>query len=571
MFLFNARAAIWLLTLLETLLVLATVALVWLRSRSHPPALPARLHSAFFALAQRKFLSVVAVGLLSFTLRAALIPLLGIPEPRWNDEFSYLLAGKTFASGRITNPTPPLWVHFETFHVIMQPSYMSMYTPGQGLILSLGQRIASCPWLGVLLIAAIMCSALTWMLQGWMPPAWALFGGLLAVLRLGVLSFWMNSYWCPALAATGGALILGALPRIKKTPRINAAVALAIGLVILANSRPYEGFVLSLTVAGSLLVWLFSKKRPSLSVIVRKVALPLALVLTAGAVATGYYYWRVTGSPVRMTYNVDRETYAVVPYFIFFSPRAVPAYHHPVIRNYYAGWEVGEFQEATSFIGFLRRNRHKALDLWRFYFGPALSVPLFALPWTLRDRRMRFPLIAGAVFCLALLVQTWTFPHYTAPATGLVYILIVQCLRHLRMWRWHTTQTGRALVYGVALASVGMWALRLGAVVTHTPIEPSWPRGNLDRPRIIAQLTQLPRPQLVLVRYGPHHNADLDWVYNEPDIPHARVIWAHDMGSQNDELLHYFSDRQVWVLDVDDSTPQLSPYPSPPPSSSATP
>jgi hypothetical protein len=562
---FTARLAMWLLTLLEAVLVVAAVALAWMRSRRQPPAQPARLYSDFAAFARRQTLSVVSVGLLSLTLRLALLPLLGIPQPRWNDEFSYLLAGKTFASGRVTNPTPPLWVHFETFHVIMQPTYMSMYTPGQGLVLALGERIANYPWIGVLLITAIMCSALTWMLQGWMPPTWALFGGLLAVLRLGVLSFWMNSYWCPALAATGGALILGALPRVRKARSASAAAVMGLGLIVLANSRPFEGFVLSLTVAGSLFAWLFSKQRPSVSILARKFILPLALVLAAGALATGYYYWRVTGSPIRMTYKVDRDTYAVVPYFIFFPPRPVPSYNHAVLRNYYAGWEVGEFQQARSFLGFLRRNRHKALDLWRFYIGPALTIPLFALPWALRDRRMRFPIIASAIFIGALLIQTWTFPHYTAPATGLVYLLVVQCFRHLRLWRWRTTQLGRGLVNVAVVSSIGMIVLRSVAIVTHTPIEPHWPRGNLDRPRIIAQLMQLPRPQLVLVRYGPHHNADLDWIYNDPDIPRAKLIWAHDMGDANRELLQYFFDRQVWLLEVDDSTPQLSPYPPPAP------
>jgi hypothetical protein len=554
----HPRVALWLLTILEGLLVLATVGLVWLRSRRAHSQPISRFPGWFVTLARDKTRAVIAVGLLSVGLRVALLPLLGIPQPRWNDEFSYLLAGKTFASGRLTNPTPPQWVHFETFHVIMQPSYMSMYTPGQGLVLGFGQRFSGYPWLGVLLITAIMCSALTWMLQGWMPPTWALFGGVLSVLRLGVLSFWMNSYWCPAVAATGGALILGALPRIRKSPSVGTAIALGIGLIILANSRPYEGFVLSVTVAGALLIWLIGNKRPPISVIARKFLLPLLLVLAAGGAATGYYYFRVTGSPFRMAYKVNRETYAVTPYFIFFSPRPVPSYHHPVMANYYAGWEVREFTRARSLRGFIIRNRHKAIDLWRFFVGPVLTIPLFMLPWTVRDRRMRFPLIASGVFILALLIQTWTFPHYTAPATGLVYIFVVQCLRHLYVWHRGSTQAGRALVHAVVVSSVAMIALRLVAIVTHTAIEPRWPRGNLDRPAIIAQLSQLPRPQLILVRYGPHHNADLDWIYNEPDIPHARVIWAHDMGDANAELLHYFSDRQVWLLDIDDSTPRLS-------------
>jgi hypothetical protein len=146
-------------------------------------------------LAAKKAVAVFVVFALSLTIRLAILPFVPVPTPQNHDEFSNLLAADTFASGRLTNRTHPFWQHFETFHIEHQPTYMSMYPPGSGLLLAVGQRTLGVPWVGVLIATAAMCASITWMLQAWLPPYWAFLGGLLALMRIGLFSYWVNSFW----------------------------------------------------------------------------------------------------------------------------------------------------------------------------------------------------------------------------------------------------------------------------------------------------------------------------------------------------------------------------------------
>lgn len=510
------------------------------------------------AVARRRRLSVLLCFTTVMVVRVALLPVMPAPPLAFQDDFSYLLAADTFAHWRLANPPHPMWTHFETFHVIFHPTYASMYPPFQGLLLLLGKMLGH-PFVGVALSLGLMCAAICWMLQAWLPPGWALLGGLLPTARIGIFTYWANSYCGGAVAAIGGALVLGAWPRIVRRPRLRDALVLGLGLAILANSRPYEGFILSLPVAVYLFLWMLGKRRPPPEVILPRVVLPVFLLLTMTGGAMGYYFSRVTGSPIRMPYQVNRAAYGVAPYFVWQTQNAVPAYRHAAMRDFYMHIELPAYQRMRSANGFVHETAIKFLVIWGFYLGPVLTIPLLALPWTLRDRRIRRLMVTGMFSVIGVVVVTFFIPHYVAVITAIIIALVLQSMRHLRLWRPEGRAIGTALVRALVMLSVVLIPLHAWL----------WARGDTknlasigpQRARIMIALEALPDKQLVIVRYRPQHDPLQEWVYNDADIDGSKVVWARDMGpEQNRELIHYYKDRRVWVVEVDDRTAKLDEY-----------
>jgi hypothetical protein len=383
------------------------------------------------------------------------------------------------------------------------------------------------------------------------------------------------------VAATAGALILGALPRILRFERARDALLMGLGLAILANSRPYEGFLFSLPVAAVLLSWLFKKKGARWRASMWRVAAPLSLALVLAALASGFYFWRVTGNPFLMPQKLNRDTYAAAPYFVFQSPKPIRAYHHEALRYFYEVEEYAAYGNNHSIGGAAFLALVKALLLWIFFLGPALTLPLVMaiaiLPrgwtWAGVSWETRFLILAGAIFFLGLALEVFLFAHYAAPATCLIFAMVLLAMRHLRHWQWRKKPMGLFIARAVPVICFSMLLLR---VIAAAPIQSSlqlkseWPETwysaipvKTGRANIEAQLNGIPGNHLVFVLYKPRAGYVYDWVHNEAEIDRSRIVWARDMGAaQNQELIDYFKDRHVWLADPAGEQPKITEYPA---------
>ena len=520
----------------------------------------------FCRVARRRGLSVFAVGTAALLIRLAILPLSPVPQPFIHDEFANLLAADTFASGRLTNPTHPMWMYFESFHITQKPTYMSMYFPAQGLVMAAGKVLAGNPWFGVWLSAGLMCSSICWMLQAWLPAGWALLGGSLAVVRLALFSYWINDYHGGAVAAIGGALVLGAMPRVIRRGRIRDGLWMALGVAILANSRPYEGILICVPVAGTLLWRAAPKGLAFMVVAIRRSLAPAALLVFVAAMSAWYNY-RVFGNPFTLPYQVNRATYASAPVFLWQRPRPEPVYRHEIMRDFYSKWELADFLYARTSTGFLHGLAKKAGIVLFFFLGIVLIPPLIMLPRVVRDRRLRVLVLIGAVYAMGLCLNAWLFPHYVAPFTCALYAILLQAMRHMRVWRPYRQPFGMAFLRLLPIACIMLAGLRLYAQPLNIAI-PRWPAmwygtlsSGMARALVVSELEAYPGPQLAIVRYTPDHAPFDDWVYNAADIDKSKVVWAREMETRNSQdLLCYFPTRRVWLVEPDFHPPKISPY-----------
>jgi len=406
-----------------------------------------------------------------------------------------------------------------------------------------GQKVFGHPWYGVWLSCGLLAGALCWALQGWLPPVWALAGSLLS-LQLCFFSYWMNSYWGGAMPAIGGALVIGAWPRIARCPA-SAGWALGAGAIVLELSRPYEGLLLLLPV----LIALAFRNRDL------RVWVPIAVCGSLGAAWLAYYDYRVTGNALRLPYHAYFLQYETVPQFnILPLATADRILRHADFEWIDKGWLLTQYRNARS-IRFPLERLHDWYITLKTILGGTLPVMLLlfsALRLFRSPRRMRFLLFLTAVIMAGTLIEVGQYPHYAAPFAAVLLILTAEALR----------RTG-------ALAPLFCSAMLLYTGVTDgreifRRITPDrFGSANRTKGEIEARLVRSsPGRHVIFVRYTAVKIPHEEWIYNAADIDGAPVVWAQDMGdAENRRLMSYFRSRAFWRFQPDDSPELLVPYP----------
>jgi hypothetical protein len=546
------------LNLLEAFLVGVVVLCVyrgWV-----PKFTPLPAWQAWVKLAHRRKTAVAVVFFSALAIRAALLPLLPVPHPVVTDEFSQLLLADTLSHGRLSNPTHPMWTHFESIHIIQKPTYNSDYFPGPAAILALGM-LAGHPWIAVWLLCAATCAALCWMLQAWVPPAWALFGAMLAVLRFDIASYWINSYYGGCLAALGGALLLGACPRFLKKPSLSLSLVLAAGLIAIGYTRPFEGLGVSVPVVIALAIAFRKRLR------IYWMCVPAAALVLAAVAGLLLYSKAVTGDPLRTPYAANQAAYGWPLGLPWFQARDVKLQHVELQRYY--DYEREAHDRNSSLFGELKHSTLKAQTLWRFYFGPALSIPLLMLPAVWRSRRLRLLFLTAGCTIVLTLMQFVSLPHYAAPAAAAILAVLVECMRRLHRVRRNGRPVGLQLVLAAPLIMITILAVRIGLEKFHLPFTQavnfeSWccvQPGNQSKAQVLETLDKLGGKHLVIVKQKDNPNDFLQWIYNAADIDASQVVWARDLGPEQDRaLVRYFHDRRAWLVDPNPQPARLTPF-----------
>jgi hypothetical protein len=337
-------------------------------------------------------------------------------------------------------------------------------------------------------------------------------------------------------------------------PSASIAIIFALGLAILANTRPFEGLVFGIVAVGYLVLQWLDCRAP-IGTVLRRAVLPMALLLIPVAAWMGYYNVQVTGHALALPYVVHDHQYALVePVLWETRVRPSPAYSNIFLRDF---WQADRDAKLRAHHQILEGHALDLVVLVGFLVGLPLAVCMLLVARPLwRDPIAKRALVLALLGYVGPALDTRMLPHYAAAEAVFAYILAACALRALRN-AWPGVE-GRYLMWGALVVFALPTGLGLLAPANRCLIGiPEYLEAH--HAVIETQLQKQPGEHLVLVHYGPaamaavkNHQIYEELVYNHADIDGSKVIWARSLGADKDaELIRHYPNREVWVVDED--------------------
>ena len=476
--------------------------------------------------------------------------------PKTHDDCSYVIGLRQLARFRLWYPPHPNPDFFDTFYVINQPVYASLYFPGTALLYVPADWLRLPTWLLPALASGAVVGLLYRVISELLNPPTGLLAALLTVSLswFRMLSVLVYSQ-VPLLLMT--LLLLWAWLRWRRNPHPGWALAMGAFAGWAAIIRPLDALCYALAVGLAMLAHVRRDGLPS-----RHGLLHPALVV-AGAIPflslQLLFNQGVTGRPTQTPYTfyLQRDQPGTSFGFHAHDPAQGPQSTLPQKRDYYQSFmvpRIRDHQPGTV----LRTWSHRSLPMLFDATLPArvlvVFVPVSVLGLTTAPRRVLWSTLP--LFVLGYALNTFFLEHYAAVVIPAVVLSVLLGLRALaEAWprfRDHILAGGTLLLVSASILS--LYELNPVATLLDRDAE-TRRRHEIDDEtfrsptlRFVRQMEQrVQKPAVILFRYTPGDNVIEEPVYNTtvPFPDDAPVIRAHDLGdTRNLELFDYYARKQ---------------------------
>lgn len=473
-------------------------------------------------------------------------------QPKWQDEMSYIIQFRMLAEGKLWMPGHELADFFDSFQLIVDPVYASMYFPGAALLYAPAQFLGLPFWFMSVLMSGISVGLLYLIMTELIDGV----AGILAVLMiLGMFMFRKLSLMIgghPPTLMLELAFVYSFLrwrEHCEGLGRGSRGWAIAMGLFVgwCAITRPLDALVVALPVGSMMILDLIGQP-------VRRWVIT-AVCLVAGALPflalQIVFNIGVTGTWHRTPFEhyADRDYPGTKLGFHQFDPTLRPVSNLPQKQKFHDEWTIPAIQA------------HQPARILRNWLGQSVEEP-GRLQGMLQDgmpnRMMMALLPAGllgfvtrkrlavwlALPCFIILFSFYTFflQHYMIIVAPVI-ILWVLLGAHVIENTWASARPMLAIFLTLAIAILSLTEMPQINRLTE-PDEIFIPAGYSTIDQTLAALPR--KPAVVLFRFdteknNPHeepvYNIDTAW----PD--EATVIRAHDLGGRNSEIFRYYAQR----------------------------